>query len=289
MILYYDMIYWSLYYHLEPLIHESVPLFMTLSRLIIHVSRDSEQIPEWFPINENRINTSIANFIFISGEIMLNSDILNRIHPDFFHIFLVLLNIHNTFSSIFAGETHRNPSERTPSALGRPVLGCYASPLARRETFGAPWGTMRWGMFWEIAIVSKAYHGDINGEDVSPWFLMRSLFFHWNNEYHVDHRIRSPFSMNIFRQDLIRLLQRVRSWTWGSLEARTGAEVAQRFVFMISCCGRPWFVSIYIYTHILYIYIITYTWFLVCMYIYILLFEAPIGCWPTRFVVLCLS
>jgi hypothetical protein len=129
---------------------------------------------------------------------------------------------------------------------------------------------MRWGMFWEIAIVSKAYHGDINGEDVSPWFLMRSLFFHWNNEYHVDHRIRSPFSMNIFRQDLIRLLQRVRSWTWGSLEARTGAEVAQRlFVFMISCCGRPWFVSIYIYTHILYIYIITYTWFLVCMYIYI--------------------
>jgi hypothetical protein len=66
--------------------------------------------------------------------------------------------------------------------------------------------------------------------------------------------------MNIFRQDLIRLLQRVRSWTWGSLEARTGAEVAQRlFVFMISCCGRPWFVSIYIYTYFVYIYIITYT------------------------------
>ena len=70
-----------------------------------------------------------------------------------------------------------------------------------------------------------------------------------NTIFYVDHRIESPLDGHLltqiplipFRQDLIRLLQRVRSWTWGSLEA---GSLGFR---------RPCLVRIYTYFyHILY-------------------------------------
>ena len=69
--IYCDIIWRSLYYHfrtlntgVNPVIYDLIPL---------SCSRIQEQIPEWFTINTNNINTQIVTFICLAGEFISKS------------------------------------------------------------------------------------------------------------------------------------------------------------------------------------------------------------------------
>lgn len=110
-------------------------------------------------------------------------------------------------------------SHRTPrkTSLRRPCARCKAAEARTTKPWGAPKAKSAAGLLKIKGVVSSRSSGQSSYYAVACLGMLRF----------TSRKTRDLWSAVGYYEDLIRLLQRVRSWTWGSLEERLLCAVTE--------------------------------------------------------------